>query len=73
MRAETLERSAVQGLTVIRMRNGNEETGALLKGFSVKIHGAVFGNDPLDIGARGNDAGAGFEGGYDLGGKFRGT
>ena len=66
MRSEALESSPFERFSVVRMGDGDEQAGPFLQGFAVQVHGAVFGDDPLDVGAGRDDAGAGLEGGDDL-------
>ena len=52
MWTETLERGAVQHLPIIRVRDADEEFGTFLKRLAVQIHGTIFGDDPVRVGAR---------------------
>src|SRR5579859_3855724 len=48
-----------------RIGDADERFGAFPQGFAVEIRDAVLGDDVMNISARGDDAGAGFEHGND--------
>ena len=59
MGTEPFEGGSVQLFSVVRMGDGDQQAGALLQGLAVQVHGALFGDDPLHVGAGRDDAGAG--------------
>lgn len=67
MWTEALECGTVQGLPVFRMGNGNQQPGSLLKTLAVQVHGAIFGYNPVSIGAWRYYTSARMYGGYYLG------
>lgn len=56
---------AGEGFAVVGVGDFEKSLGALLDGFAVELGDAVLGGDVVDVGAGGDDAGAGFEGGDD--------
>ena len=58
VRAEALERGAVEGLAGIGVRDADDQLGALLEALAVEVDGTVFGNQPVDVVAGRDDAGA---------------
>ena len=49
VRAETLERSAVQIISVIWMSDADEQFGSLLERFAEKIHGTILCYNPVCV------------------------
>ena len=59
--AETPEGFPVERFPVVRVRYPDEQPGPFLEGFSVKVHGSVFGHDPVGVCTGCDDAGSRIE------------
>lgn len=51
MRPEAVERRLVKHLAVVRMCDADQKLCALLKRLAVQVHGAIFSDNPVRVGA----------------------